>query len=155
MLHLCSLPMTKRFHCMKLVISIIVKNSLLTNKLCYPRIKKKSMFCETSDQYLVANITTCLSDSCTLWIYLECLVSSRGLKIDVLLTNLCYPRIQLTRCPLNKTIYGINWGSFVIQWSSDGIASTDEHLSVFYNYFNQDIHSIAQICVLPTNASDS
>ena len=58
--------MTKIFHYMKLVVSIIVKNSLLTNNLCYPRIKKKSMFCKTSDQYFVDNITTCLSDACTL-----------------------------------------------------------------------------------------
>ena len=48
----------KRFHCMKLVENIGVKYPLLTNNLSYPRIKKKLIFCETSDQYLVANIIT-------------------------------------------------------------------------------------------------
>ena len=58
--------MTKRFHCMKLVESIMVRISVLTNYLCYPRISKKLMFCATFDQYLVANIITCFSDGCTL-----------------------------------------------------------------------------------------
>ena len=44
---------------MKLVENIGVKNPLLANNLSYPRIKKKVMFCETSYQYLVANIITC------------------------------------------------------------------------------------------------
>ena len=57
------MPMTKRFHCIKLVDSIEVKIAVLTNNLCYPRIKKKLMFCETSDQYLVTDIITCLSDA--------------------------------------------------------------------------------------------
>ena len=55
--------MTKKFHCMKVVESFISKNPPLTNNLCYPRIKKKLMFCETSDQHLLANIITCLSDA--------------------------------------------------------------------------------------------
>ena len=62
----CPMPMTKRFHCMKLVESIMVIISVLTDNLCYPGIPKKLIFCETSNQYLVANIITCLSDGCTL-----------------------------------------------------------------------------------------
>ena len=54
--HLCSMHMTKRFHCMKVVENFISKNPPLTNNLCYPRIKKKLMFCETSDQHLLANM---------------------------------------------------------------------------------------------------
>ena len=50
--------MTKRFQWMKLVENIGVKSPLLTNNLSYPGIKKKLMFCETSDQYLVANVIT-------------------------------------------------------------------------------------------------
>ena len=49
--------MTKRFHRMKLVKNKGVKNPFLTNYLNYPRIKKKLMFCETTDQYHVANIS--------------------------------------------------------------------------------------------------
>ena len=52
--------MTRRFHLMKLVENIGVKNPLLTNNSSYPRIKKKIMFCEISNQYLDANIITCL-----------------------------------------------------------------------------------------------
>ena len=37
----------------------------MTNNLSYPRIKKKLMFCETTDQYLVANIITLWSDGYT------------------------------------------------------------------------------------------
>ena len=66
MLQLYSMFMPKRFHCMKLVENIGVKNPLLANNLSYPRIKKKLMFCETSDQYLVTNIMICLSDGYTL-----------------------------------------------------------------------------------------
>ena len=60
------MPMTKRFHGMKLLESITVKITLFTNNLCYPRIKKKLMFCELSDQNLVAYIITCSSDAYTL-----------------------------------------------------------------------------------------
>ena len=49
--------MPKRFHCMKLVEKIGVKNPLLANNLSYPRIKKKLVFCTTSDQYLVAKLS--------------------------------------------------------------------------------------------------
>ena len=52
--------MAKTFHCMKLVESKMVKIPVLTNNLCYPRIRKKLMFCETYEQYLVANVITCL-----------------------------------------------------------------------------------------------
>ena len=41
---------------MKLVENIGVKKTLLTDISSYPRIKKKMMFFETSDQYLIANI---------------------------------------------------------------------------------------------------
>ena len=44
---------------MKLVENIGVKNPLLANNLSYPQIKKKLMFCETTYQYLVANVITC------------------------------------------------------------------------------------------------
>ena len=48
--------------------SIIVKILFLTNNLCYPRIKKKLIFCETIiAQHLVVNIITCLSDAFILW----------------------------------------------------------------------------------------
>ena len=48
---------------LKLAESIIMKIPVLTNNLCYPRIRKKLMFCETSEQYLFANIIiTCLSE---------------------------------------------------------------------------------------------
>ena len=58
--------MTKRFHWMKQVENIGVKNPFLAKILCYPRIKKKLMFCETTDQYLVANIITRWSDGYTI-----------------------------------------------------------------------------------------
>ena len=45
--------MTKIFHWMKQVENIGVKNPLLAKILCYPRIKNKLMFCETTEQYLV------------------------------------------------------------------------------------------------------
>ena len=52
--------MTKRFHYMKLVENIGVKDPLLANNyLSYPRIKKKLIFGETTYQYLVADIITC------------------------------------------------------------------------------------------------
>ena len=51
--------MTKRFHYMKLVENIGVKNPLMANNLSYPRIRKNLMFCETTYQYLIASIITC------------------------------------------------------------------------------------------------
>ena len=49
MLQQYSIPMTKKFHWMKLVENIGVKNPLLTNNLSYPQIKEKLIFCETTD----------------------------------------------------------------------------------------------------------
>ena len=58
--------MTKRFHLMKLVKKIRIKLPLLANNFSYPRIKKKFMFCETINQYFIANIIICWSGGCTL-----------------------------------------------------------------------------------------
>ena len=96
------MPVTKRFLWMKLVENIEVKNPLLANNLIYPRIKKKIMFFEISDQYLVANIITCWSDSYTLrnskrWV-IEVFRLLAGAKIGRVTHELVrYPRIQLTR----------------------------------------------------------
>ena len=62
MLQLYPILRPKRFHCMKLVENIGVENLLLANNLSYPRIQKKLMFWETSNQYFVADIITCRSD---------------------------------------------------------------------------------------------
>ena len=35
---------------------------ILTNSLCYPRIRKTLKLCETSDQYFLTYATTCLDD---------------------------------------------------------------------------------------------
>ena len=59
-------PDQKILYCMKLVESMMIENPVLTNNLCYPRIGKKVMFLESSDQNLVANIITRLSDGYTL-----------------------------------------------------------------------------------------
>ena len=84
------MPEIKRFQCMKLVESIMVRISVMTNNLCYPRISKKLMFCETSDKYLVANIITSSRHYEIQNIgYLKCFVSPLGLKMDVLHTNSC------------------------------------------------------------------
>ena len=135
MLHLWPMPMTKRFHCMKLVESIMVRISVLTNNLCYPRISKKLMFCPTSDQYLIANIITCLSDGLKLLVF-EVFVNSLELKTDVLPTNSCVTHEFDLHDPLKIAPYMVSSGGcFVIHWTSDSIASTVENLSVFYNCF--------------------
>ena len=87
---------------MKLVENIGVKNPLLANNLSYPRIKKKLMFCETTDQYLVANIITCCSDGYTLRIsYLwvtEMICLLAGAEIGPVTHEFVrYSRIQLTQ----------------------------------------------------------
>ena len=86
---------------MKLVENIGVKNPLLANNLSYPRIKKKVMSCETTYQYLVANIITCWNDGYTLsnsnlWVT-EVICLLAGVEI-VRVTHefVRYPRIQLT-----------------------------------------------------------
>ena len=86
---------------MKLVDDIGVKNPLLANNLGYPRIKKKLMFCETTDLYLIANIITCWSDGYTLrntklWITeVICLLAGAEI-VRVTHEFVRYPRIQLT-----------------------------------------------------------
>ena len=50
--------MHKRFHSMKLDENMCVKNPPLANNSSYPRIQKKLMFWETSNQYLVLAIIT-------------------------------------------------------------------------------------------------
>ena len=88
---------------MKLVENVGIKNPVLVNNLSYPRIKKKQLYCETTYQYLVANIITGWSDGYTLrnsktWVT-EVICSLAGAEI-VRVTHefVRYPRIQLTWC---------------------------------------------------------
>ena len=79
MLHLCPMPMTKTLHYRELVEIIMIKFPVLTNNMYYPRIRKKVMFCKTSEQYLVSNVIPCLSDGNTLvnfkhWVFV-CLLA--------------------------------------------------------------------------------
>ena len=74
----------------------------MANNLSYPRIKKKLMFCETTDQYLLADIITCCSDGYTLrisklWVTeMICLLAGAE-KGRVTHQFVRYPRIQLTQ----------------------------------------------------------
>ena len=87
---------------MKLVENIGVKNPILTNNLSYPRIKMKLMFCETSDQYLVANIITRRSDGYTYRNSKDLVIEVYFLLVGAEIIRvthefMCYPRIQLTQ----------------------------------------------------------
>ena len=85
---------------MKLVENVGVKNLLLANNLNNPRIKKKPMFCETTYQYLVANIITCWSDGYTLrnsklWVTEVICLLAGAERVHVTHEFVRYPRIQL------------------------------------------------------------
>ena len=117
MLHLCPMPMTKRFYYMKLVESIQVRISVLTNNSYYRWISKKLMFCETSDQYLVANYYHVLR----WWWHIikfktlgicSVFVSSLELKMDVLPTNSCVSHEFNLHYPLKIAPYTVSWGMF-------------------------------------------
>ena len=85
-----------------------VNNPLLTNNLSYPRIKKKLLFCETTDQYLVANFidgytlrnfnyTSVTQSFKKLWVAeVYCLLAGADIG-RVTHEFVRYPRIQLTR----------------------------------------------------------
>ena len=153
-----SIPLTKRFHYMKLVENIGVKNPLLATNLSYPRIKKKLMFCETTYQYLVANIITCWSDgyilkNSKLWVTeVICLLAGAEI-IRVTHKFVLYPRIQRTKCTYSPS-YGSKWSCFAIHWTADSIAGILERFCVYFSYFNKTSHSFPQICVFPTYPSD-
>ena len=121
--------MPKRFHCMKLVENIGVKKSALANNLSYPRIKKKLLFSETSDQYLVANNITCWSDGYTLrnskhWIIeMFCLLAGANLvslvnkrkSFGIFHNSSCI--LELLRVWFQATEYAILLGDYIHAFS--------------------------------------
>ena len=87
--------MTKTFHCMKLVESIMVKIPALTNNLYFPRIRKKLMFCETSEQYVVTNVITYISNERLRSLFVQTDTEKRLRSLFVQTDWVCHTRVGL------------------------------------------------------------